>query len=638
MANLCLLWHFHQPYYFDIQENINFTSIIIFRTLQNYYPMGKILEKFPNLKINFNFTPTLLKQIKLISEGEVKDFFLNIFKEDIGIDKLLFFYDEFPKRFKENKILKILKEKIEKNDYDEKDVFDFKFYLHLICFNEILYDEELKYLSEKGRNFNEKDVEILLNKEKKILSEIIPLYKKLQNEGKIEISTSPFYHPILPLIYDTDIMKKTKTNLNYPYERFSFPEDAEKQIDRAISFYYEIFGKNPYGIWPSEGAISDEILEIFIRKNIKWTATDEVIIYEKINKREILYNKFLYKEKIWIFFRDHFISDLIGFQYQKFDEKDAAIDLINKIQKISDDKVITIILDGENPWDWYPEKGIKFLNTFYQILSEKKEIKSLRFIDICENYEKFIKIDSIYPGSWMGLNFDNWIGKEKANEAWKRLKKVREIIEKENISEDKRKMIEEIILNIEGSDWFWWYSLEVDEKIKKKFDKIFKNNLRKIYEILGLEIPEELKEEIVLKEAKTPYINPVIDGKITNFFEWIDSFKIEAKDLWMTFKPFYLPIKRIYIGYNHENMYIRIDFENEFKNLKIYLDEKVFEIESKRYEDEKIKWVFEDILEISISRKILKEKVKLNFKVNENFNFPPYGEIEILFKEQEWIV
>ena len=171
MANLCLLWHFHQPYYPDIQTNINSTSSITFRTLQNYYPMAKILQSFPDIRINFNITPTLLKQIKLTSEGEIKDLFLNIFQDNTSISDLLFFYNELPKIFtSNNKTLNHLKEKVETGQYNKKDILDFKVHLHLICFNKILHTEEINYLIQKTRDFNQEDIEILINKEKSIFS------------------------------------------------------------------------------------------------------------------------------------------------------------------------------------------------------------------------------------------------------------------------------------------------------------------------------------------------------------------------------------------------------------------------------------------------------------------------------------
>jgi alpha-amylase/alpha-mannosidase (GH57 family) len=287
MGYLCILWHFHQPFYSDIEENINETSIIVFRTLQNYYPMAVLLKNFENIKINFNITPSLLKQIKLIAENKINDVFFNIFDYDLSEEKLINFYNEFPGVYTHsNKILSLLKEKIELKDYSEKDIFDFKFLLHLISFNPLIYDDEIKYFIEKMRNFDINDVGILINKEKNIFKNIIPLYKKLQEENKIEISTTPFYHPILPLIYDTDIMKKTKTNFPAPEQRFNYPEDAKKQIKNGINFYKEVFGKEPKGIWPSEGALSNEVLDLFIEENIDWTATDENLLFESLNNIE----------------------------------------------------------------------------------------------------------------------------------------------------------------------------------------------------------------------------------------------------------------------------------------------------------------------------------------------------------------
>jgi alpha-amylase/alpha-mannosidase (GH57 family) len=643
MGYLCILWHFHQPFYSDIEENINETSIIVFRTLQNYYPMAVLLKNFENIKINFNITPSLLKQIKFIAENKINDVFFNIFDYDLSEEKLINFYNEFPGVYAHsNKILSLLKEKIELKDYSEKDIFDFKFLLHLISFNPLIYDDEIKYFIEKMRNFDINDVGILINKEKNIFKNIIPLYKKLQEENKIEISTTPFYHPILPLIYDTEIMKKTKTNFPAPEQRFNYPEDAKKQIKNGINFYKEVFGKEPKGIWPSEGALSNEVLDLFIEENIDWTATDENLLFESLNniEKKDIYKVYKYKNNLFIFFRDHFLSDLIGFSYQNMDEEEAAIDLIKKIEKILDENsegIITIILDGENPWDYYKERGIKFLKKFYELLEENKKIKTLTFSEAIKITKNYGVIENIFPGSWMGPNFDNWIGKETANKAWEILKKTREKIDD---LKEVDKIVEEIILNCEGSDWFWWYSIETDKNIKMKFDRYFKNNLRKVYKRLNLPFPVEIEEEIIYYE-KTPFIKPVIDGKITNFYEWYQAIEINPENLWATFKPFNLPIKKIYYGYDEESLYFRFDFYEDIDQLIIFLNEEIYEIEGKNFKDENIEWKWDEILEIKIKREKEMESSKVQFQIkkgNYDFILPPYSKISIIFKEPEWMV
>lgn len=643
MGYLCLLWHFHQPFYIDIEENINNTSIVFFRTIQNYYPMAVLIEEFDNIKLNFNITPSLLKQIKLTSEQITNDIFSNFFNYELSPEQLIYYYNEFPSVYlKNNKILTILKEKIETGLYNEKDIFDFKFLLHLICFNRFLDDKEIEYLIQKGRNFCQDDLKILINKEKEIFKNLIPKYKNLQEGNRIEISTSPFYHPILPLIYDTEIMKMTKTNLKYPDVRFSYPEDAKQQVKNAILFYKDIFRKEPEGIWPSEGALSDEILDLFIEEGIKWTATDETILFETLNnwEKRNIYNCYRYKGNITVFFRDHFLSDLIGFSYHNLDEEKAAIDLVNNIEKIVEENpsgIVTIILDGENPWDYYKENGIKFLRTFYRLLEKNKKIRTLTFTEAIENFETKRNIDHIFPGSWMGPNFDNWIGRPEANKAWRILKEVREKVE---YSEVKDETIKELILNAEGSDWFWWYSIDADKNIKKRFDRYFKDNIRKIYKKLNLPIPDNLEEEIIYEE-RIPYIKPVIDGKITNFFEWQNAIEIKVEDLWGTFKPSNLPIKKFIYGYDQENLYLRFDICEKVEMIKINIDEEIYEIKEISFSDENIEWKWDDILEIRLKIKNKKQEFKVQFQTkvnNHNFIFPPYGRITIIYKGQEWIV
>ena len=350
---------------------------------------------------------------------------------------------------------------------------------------------------------------------------------------------------------------------------------------------------------------------------------------------------------------------MIGFSYQHMEEKEAAVNFIEHIHKTSDktkNQLITIILDGENPWDYYPSFGFYFLPALYTMLSESPNIKTITFSEALKVDIKREKLERIVPGSWMGVNFDNWIGKQPANTAWKILQQVRKLSEEKinSLDDVKKEKLKEYIMLAESSDWFWWYSIPADKKIKKKFDVYFRNNIRKIYEILDVEVPEFLNFPIESYDTEEifPYIKPYIDGKITHFYEWHNAVEVDAADLWGTFKPVEIPIKKIFYGYDDENVYIRIDpLEKENLEVEITFHNSVkqkFYIKNGLSGSLSISFVYDDIIEIKIPKKeILLEGEKTVFfnisirdKDGHEIVLPTgdYFKITFLSEEENWII
>ncbi|HOC02040.1 MAG: Glycosyl hydrolase family 57 [candidate division TA06 bacterium ADurb.Bin131] len=633
MTYLNLCWHFHQPYYLLPGSNILESSIITFRVLYSYYPMALMLKE-TGVKLTCNITPGLILQIKKISDGEIIDGFQEMLISEASndTDRIKIFLDELPPRIKErNNIFQMLIERFNSKTISKREILDLKMWMHLACIHPILLSKEdtLLELYEKGIGFTQKDKDMVVAYEKRVFSEILSIYRELFESGSIEISTTPGYHPIMPLVCDLSIASTTKTSLKIPDIDFAYPDDVRQHIKFGLDVAGSTFGKKIEGIWPAEGSISNQVLDILSEFNVGWIGADQQILSESV--QEISSTIYTWKDLFVMFFRNHEFSDRIGFIYQSWDEKNAAIDLINRIEEFSgnQDKLLTIILDGENPWEWYRNEGKIFLNEFYQRSLSSSKIKMTTFSEAKNLSFKRKSISSIPAGSWMGLHFDNWIGKPDANKLWKILADTRKTVQQYAGNSPLYDEIMKLILMAECSDFFWWMSVPADQTTRRKFYLLFQSIISQIYKKAGLEIPESILEEIpmskILKEPEA-FISPVIDGKITNFFEWLGACEIETGTLWTTFQPFQLPVKKIAYGYDKENFYVRIDTEErnfssvsvEFKDAeKISFDTK--EIPSDNF-------VVDECVEIKIPWQRIEKKDTVNFL------------IRVVYKESELII
>jgi len=363
------------------------------------------------------------------------------------------------------------------------------------------------------KKVTEDDCKRLILETYKVLSAIIPLHKAMQrdvknNVGQIELTTTPYTHPILPLIYDSDVAKICQPNDTLP-PRFSFPEDAKLQLQLAVEKFKELFGAYPKGMWPSEGSVSQEILPLFSEHNIQWIATDEQILHRSKPEHQIANNPYslnVGENELAIFFRNTRLSDKIGFDYQSMLPDDAANDFVQSILSFAkeDEQLITVIVDGENAWEWYRTNldGKEFLRSLYKKLSEAQEKNEIVTVTPHEylngNASRGIaphpisslkKIDWLFPGSWINANFDTWIGEAEENKAWEYLLKARNDLKncgivpsgQSSISNPQSEVWNEM-LAAEGSDWFWWYGEDQNSPAgDEPFDEAYRKHLTNIY-------------------------------------------------------------------------------------------------------------------------------------------------------------
>ncbi len=432
--NVAFIWHFHQPYYKDNYANEYLMPWARLHGTKDYLYMAQLVKNFPDIKCTFNYSPSLLTQLKDYSdnfENASLDIFLRISKTKVAElsaeDKIFiinkFFSacrssDNFIKKSKHFYELSLilsnqnsdLIQDIDKiNAFSEQDYIDIIVLFNLLWIDplSILNDKFLNGLKVKDYNFTEEEKAELINiKIPEILKKFIPAIQELINNKQIELSGSPFYHPILPLLCDTNVANFSNPKVSLPKNAFRHPEDAEIQIKKSIEYFKDELNYNLKGMWPSEGSVSENAVNIMIGNKLKWIATDEDILANSIgiNLNNIQNRKFLYKPYIikrnggflYIFFRDRSISDLIGFRYANYDPKNAASELINYIKNIhvtiqdinkKGYGIVPIILDGENAWEYYRNNALDFFNYLYEGLSKEKSIKTVTISEYLEHIE-----------------------------------------------------------------------------------------------------------------------------------------------------------------------------------------------------------------------------------------------------------
>ncbi len=618
---LIFLWHQHQPFYKDLVTGQYRLPWVRLHALKDYYGMVKLLDEFPNVHQNFNLVPSLIRQIQDYVAGTAQDPFLNVAakpakdltqKERRFALQYLFQanhanvigryprYRELLERLREHGYSA---EKAEKY-FEPQHFTDLQVLSQIAWFDEFfLEDKDIAELIKKERNYSLEDQKFVIASERELLAKVLPEYADAAKKGSIEISATPFYHPILPLVCDTNAGAVSSPGLPLPQNRFRHPEDAREQLVRALDLHQEVFGVRPQGVWPSEGSVSEEVLAIAHSLGVNWMATDEGVLGRSTsvffqrdgNGRlpahlpERLYNIHRYENgqtAMHMVFRDHTISDLIGFVYSGMDSGDAARHLLRNIKDAAQpvlaqgrDAVVSVILDGENAWEYYPESGREFLRRFYDALQREGGLEAVTVSEAIARHRDFSPLRSLVPGSWINANFNVWIGAPEDNRAWDYLHHAREFYAQNaaRASEAQRKVAFEEILIAEGSDWNWWYGPEHHSANDRDFDELYRKHLSNIYQALGATPPDYLSQPISGGEARqaftpqTHYIHPRVTGDKIRYFEWMGAaiFTADQRAGAMHGKQFILD--SVYAGIDSAFVYGRLDFAGPVPDMEFDL-------------------------------------------------------------------
>ena len=610
VLRVVVLWHQHQPFYKDLVSGEYRLPWVRLHALKDYYGMVKILDEFPDVHQTFNLVPSLITQIQDYAAGAAKDPFLAIASKpacDLSSAERQFAlrylfqanpnnligryprYRELWERYRnagENPERAL-------SDFQDHDLTDLQVLSQIAWFDEFfLTESSAAALIQKGRDYSLDDQQFVISHQRDLLAKVLPAHAEAAKKGSIEISTSAFYHPILPLVCDSDMGASSTPGLPLPQNRFKHPEDAREQLQRGLDLHQSVFGIRPRGVWPSEGSVSEEVFEIAHKLGVNWMATDEGVLARTLSlsfgrdhngrlpqdAAEKLYTVHRYESgdtEMNLIFRDHTISDLIGFVYSGMPAQDAANHLIHQIKQAAQsvldqgrDALIPIILDGENTWEYYPQSGREFLRRFYDQLQRDPGIEAVTVSEAIERHREVNKLGSLVPGSWINANFNVWIGAPEDNCSWDYLFHARSFYDENapRCSEAQRKLAFEELLIAEGSDWNWWYGPEHSSANDREFDELYRKHLANVYQALGAIPPDHLAQPISGTEVQasslhqTNYIRPSITGDLVRYFEWMGAAVHTADRRSSAMHGKTSILDSMCSGIDEANVYARVDF------------------------------------------------------------------------------
>jgi alpha-amylase/alpha-mannosidase (GH57 family) len=580
MTKIAILWHMHQPSYQDLATGEHIMPWVRLHALKDYYGMVALLREFPDVRMTFNLVPSLLAQIEAFAEDRASDRCLDLsLKPADALDDgdVEFILENFFHGHRQHMIEAyprygdLLARRGEPLStpadrrpaaarFSRDDLRDLQVW-HKLAWVDPLYqdaDPRVRHLLDKGRGYSEDDKALLRRVEIEILRKVIPEYREAAARQQIEISASPFYHPILPLLCDTDVY--VHTDPRSPMQRFTRPEDAAEQLARAAACHERLFGRRPVGLWPSEGSVSDAIVPLVAAAGFQWMATDELILARTlgtsisrdgnghVEQPEWLYEPYALSAggaTVSCAFRDHTLSDLIGFTYAGWAAEAAATDFVARLVEAGrryrdrtggGEACIPIILDGENAWEHFPGGGRPFLRALYRRVAGHAELRTVTMAEACAAPAR--KLAGIFPGSWIDASFDIWIGHADDQKGWRQLARARDALEASAAGPEAIAGAREEILIAEGSDWFWWYGDDHSSDHDLDFDELFRRHLRNVYRRLHLPVPEELYVSNISAGAPAPALtaptarlSPTIDGEDTCYFEWLGAGTLEVREV-----------------------------------------------------------------------------------------------------------
>ena len=404
---------------------------------------------------------------------------------------------------------------------DEQYFYDILVWYHLVWMGRSLRNHPtLTALFAKGHHYNAEDRQALIVLIQEATAGIIPRYRQLADQGQVELSMTPYGHPIVPLLMDMTQMSAAQPNDPLP-EQSSYPggeQSVRWHMQHGMEVFEHFFGRRPVGVWLSEGGISAGAVALLDELEIKWTASGEAVwrnscgasggcVQNRAHEARPLFSPYTLKgSDTRLFFRDDGLSDLIGFEYSSWHADDAVSDFIHHLTNIADahgehadQHVISVILDGENAWEYYPQNGHHFLDQLYLKLCEHPRIQVSTFAGLPQQVTP-LPLDTLIPGSWVYGSFSTWIGSTDKNRGWVLLVEAKrafdQVMATHTLDSQQQARARRQLAVCEGSDWFWWFGDYNPSDSVNDFDILFRQQLSELYTLLALPIPPTLEQPI----------------------------------------------------------------------------------------------------------------------------------------------
>jgi len=608
---VAFIWHQHQPLYKSQSGGYRLPWVRLHGT-KDYLDLMLILEQFPKLHQTVNLVPSLIMQIEDYVAGTAFDPYLTLALSEVNtltMEQKHFIVEHF---FDGNhytlidphpRYAELFEQRHEKgwdwcvDHWDDQAFSDLLAWHNLSWIDPVFWDDpEIAEWLKRDRHFTLSDRQRIYSKQKEIMARIIPQHRKMQDAGQIEVTTTPYTHPILPLLADTDSGRVAVPHMVLPEQRFQWAEDIPRHLARAKQMYRDRFGRDPRGLWPSEQSVSPAMLPDVAAHGFEWLVSDEAVLgwtlqhffhrdpHGTVEAPEVLYRPYRMETPqgdLAILFRDHRLSDLIGFTYSSMPTEEAAADLIGQLEAIAhqlkkrqseggtaleEPWLVTIALDGENCWEFYPKDGKPFLENLYSQLSHHDEIQLVTVAEFLDQFPPTATLpaEKLHSGSWVDGSFTTWIGDPAKNRAWDLLTHARQTLANHpEVTEENNPEAWEALYAAEGSDWFWWFGEGHSSNQDAMFDQLFREHLSTLYAALNEPIPMEVRQEVEehLKQGdRRPetFIHPHIDGR-PDEQDWDKAGRIEVGGARGTMHRSG-PIPRLWYGVDHRSFYLRVDF------------------------------------------------------------------------------
>ncbi len=609
MANVVFLWHMHQPYYVNPVTRTAMMPWVRLHAVKGYLDMVSIIEDYPGIRVNFNLTPVLLLQIKELIDGEITDLWLEWARkpaDDLNEEEKFAILENFFKINWDNLVkpyprywellhkrgLTFYRDEVRRGlgYFTTQEMLDLQVWFNLAWCGytaDKLYPE-LPRLRAKGRDFTEEEKHRVLDIHMEILRIVLDRYAAAEARGQAELTTTPFFHPILPLVYDSAFAERCLPGRKFP-QRFHWPQDAAAQLTLAVEQHERLFGRKPRGLWPSEGSIAPELIPLMERVGIQYFCTDEENLFNSIKRDPAYAGKQVDHLELFqgwrvqydgasvnAVFRERPLSDFIGFTASKNGAQEASRHLMHHMTHISgliphETGLIPLILDGENAWETFPDGGEAFLRALYSGIEGARTGSAVAPSRITSQHNPPQKsLTTLHTGSWICGNFDIWIGEDEENRAWDLLGQTRSFLQARIDSGDlsakaARAGLQEIYA-AEGSDWFWWYGPDFSTENDELFDELFRQHLKNVYAICGEPAPAASRGAHHTRAGGEVYqiperlIEPEIDGTLSSYFEWLGAgFYQPGSEQGAMYRSERV-LDGIWFGFGVESLYLRFDF------------------------------------------------------------------------------